>query len=38
MTKRQIIKLFEQRTALDTKIDAQLREIENILGIKVEEL
>lgn len=28
----------EQRTALDTKIDAQLREIENILGIKVEEL
>ena len=25
----------EQRTALDTKIDAQLREIENILGINI---
>ena len=28
----------EQRTALDAKIDAQLREIENLLGIKIEEL
>ncbi len=28
----------EERTALDAKIDAQLREIESILGIKIEEL
>ncbi len=27
----------EKRTALDAKIDAQLREIENLLGIKIEE-
>ena len=27
----------EERTALDAKIDAQLREIESILGIKIEE-
>ena len=31
-------KYHEERTALDTKIDAQLAEIENILGIKIEEL
>ena len=31
-------KYHEERTALDAKIDAQLREIESILGIKIEEL
>ena len=29
-------KYHEERSALDTKIDAQLREIESILGIKIE--
>jgi len=31
-------KYHEERTALDAKIDAQLREIESILGIKIDEL
>ena len=31
-------KYHEERTALDAKIDAQLREIESILGIKIEEV
>lgn len=31
-------KYHEERSALDAKIDAQLREIESILGIKIEEL
>ena len=31
-------KYHEERSALDAKIDAQLREIESILGIKIEEV
>lgn len=36
---KELLKRYhEERSALDAKIDAQLREIESILGIKIEEL
>ncbi len=37
-TEELLKKYHEERAALDAKIDAQLREIESILGIKIEEL